>query len=237
MQSIKAKLLLVEDDINFGNVLKNFLELNGYDVTLARDGIAGIETFGTKSFDLCILDVMMPKLDGFSVAAKIRENDKKVPIIFLTAKSMKEDMLKGYKSGGDDYLTKPFDTDVLLHKINVTLRRSMGITEMEEQTEFKIGIYNFDYKYRKISEGDEVVSLSPKEADLLRLLCTHQNDLLPRQKALKLIWGDDNYFNGRSMDVFVTRLRKYLKKDPSIEIVTLHGKGVRLLVSNEQNKL
>lgn len=231
MQTIKAKILLVEDDINFGNVLKNYLELNSYDVTLARDGIAGIDTFGTKTFDLCILDVMMPKLDGFSVAIKIREVDKKVPIIFLTAKGMKEDMLKGYKSGADDYLTKPFDTDVLLHKINVILRRSMGITEMEDQTDFKIGLYQFDYKYRKIFDGEETISISPKEADLLRLLCTHKNDLLPRQKALKLIWGDDNYFNGRSMDVFVTRLRKYFKKDPSIEIVTLHGKGVRLLIA------
>ncbi len=231
MQTIKAKILLVEDDINFGNVLKNYLELNSYDVTLTRDGVAGLETFGTKSFDLCILDVMMPKLDGFSVATQIREVDKKVPIIFLTAKGMKEDMLKGYKAGADDYLTKPFDTDVLLHKINVILRRSMGITEMEDQTNFKIGLYQFDYKYRKIFDGEETISISPKEADLLRLLCTHKNDLLPRQKALKLIWGDDNYFNGRSMDVFVTRLRKYLKKDPSIEIVTLHGKGVRLLIA------
>ncbi|CAN5392437.1 response regulator transcription factor [soil metagenome] len=232
MNAIKAKILLVEDDVNFGNVLKDFLELNNYDVTLARDGVAGVEVFSTKSFDLCLLDVMMPKLDGFSVAAKIRESNKMIPLIFLTAKGMKEDMLKGYKTGADDYLTKPFDTDVLLHKINVILRRSMGITEMEDLTDFKIGIYTFDYKLRVVADGDEKVTLSPKEADLLRLLCTHKNDLLPRQKALKLIWGDDNYFNGRSMDVFITRIRKYLKKDPSIEIVTLHGKGVRLLIHN-----
>jgi len=228
---MKAKILLVEDDVNFGNVLKSFLELDEFHVTLARDGMAGNEAFDGKSFDLVILDVMMPKMDGFSVAAAIRERDKKVPIIFLTAKGMKEDMLKGYNAGADDYLTKPFDTDVLLHKINVILRRSMGIVEMEDKTDFDIGIYKFDYKLRKIHEGDEIVNLSPKEAELLRLLCVHQNDLLPRQKALKLIWGDDNYFNGRSMDVFITKLRKYLKKDPRIEIVTLHGKGIRLLIN------
>lgn len=228
---MKAKILLVEDDVNFGNVLKSFLELDEFHVTLARDGMAGNEAFDGKSFDLVILDVMMPKMDGFSVAAAIRERDKKVPIIFLTAKGMKEDMLKGYNAGADDYLTKPFDTDVLLHKINVILRRSMGIVEMEDKTDFDIGIYKFDYKLRKIHEGEEIVNLSPKEAELLRLLCVHQNDLLPRQKALKLIWGDDNYFNGRSMDVFITKLRKYLKKDSRIEIVTLHGKGIRLLIN------
>ena len=228
---MKAKILLVEDDVNFRNVLKSFLELDEFHVTLARDGMAGNEAFDGKSFDLVILDVMMPKMDGFSVAAAIRERDKMVPIIFLTAKGMKEDMLKGYNAGADDYLTKPFDTDVLLHKINVILRRSMGIVEMEDKTDFDIGIYKFDYKLRKIHEGDEIVNLSPKEAELLRLLCVHQNDLLPRQKALKLIWGDDNYFNGRSMDVFITKLRKYLKKDPRIEIVTLHGKGIRLLIN------
>jgi DNA-binding response OmpR family regulator len=228
---MKAKILLVEDDVNFGNVLKNFLELDEYHVTLARDGVEGNNAFDGKSFDLVILDVMMPKMDGFAVATAIRERDKKVPIIFLTAKGMKEDMLKGYNVGADDYLTKPFDTDVLLHKINVILRRSMGIVEMEDKTDFEIGIYRFDYKLRKIHEGEEVVNLSPKEAELLRLLCVHQNDLLPRQKALKLIWGDDNYFNGRSMDVFITKLRKYLKKDTRIEIVTLHGKGIRLLIN------
>lgn len=226
---MRAKILLVEDDVNFGNVLKNFLELDDYEITLARDGVEGINMFGKKTFDLVLLDVMMPKMDGFTLATQIRERDKKIPIIFLTAKGMKEDMLKGYNSGGDDYLTKPFDTDVLLHKINVILRRSMGIVDMEDKSDFEIGIYKFDYKLRKIHEGDEIINLSPKEAELLRLLCVHQNDLLPRQKALKLIWGDDNYFNGRSMDVFVTKLRKYLKKDPRIEIVTLHGKGVRLL--------
>jgi len=229
MVELQAKILLVEDDFNFGNVLKSYLEMNGLTVTLARDGEAGVNAFLKADFDLCILDVMMPKMDGFTVATSIREQNKKVPIVFLTAKSMKDDMMKGYKSGADDFLTKPFDSEVLLKKIEAILRRSMGITEMEEVSDFEIGIYKFDYKLRRIILNENFVQLSPKEADLLRLLCVHKNDLLPRQKALKLIWGDDNYFNGRSMDVFVTRLRKYLKEDATVEIVTLHGKGVRLL--------
>jgi two-component system OmpR family response regulator len=229
---MSAKILLIEDDLNFGQVLKNFLELNEYHVELARDGQAGMDSFARGGFDLIILDVMMPKIDGFSVAKQIRELDKKTPVFFLTAKGMKEDMLLGYKSGGDDYLTKPFDTDVLLHKIRTVLKRSMGLMDLEEKNEFAIGKYLFDYKLRKVKLNDETVQLSPKEAELLRLLCLHENDVLPRQKALKIIWGDDNYFNGRSMDVFVTRLRKYLKNDPAVEIVSLHGKGVRLLVNN-----
>jgi DNA-binding response OmpR family regulator len=229
MIELQAKILLVEDDLNFGNVLKSYLEMNGLTVTLTRDGEAGVNAFLKNDFDLCILDVMMPKIDGFTVATSIREKSKKVPIVFLTAKSMKDDMMKGYKSGADDFLTKPFDSEVLLKKIEAILRRTMGITDMEEVSDFEIGIYKFDYKLRRIILNENFVQLSPKEADLLRLLCVHKNDLLPRQKALKLIWGDDNYFNGRSMDVFVTRLRKYLKEDSDVEIVTLHGKGVRLL--------
>lgn len=229
---MSARILLIEDDVNFGQVLKNFLELNDYHVDLARDGQAGLDAFAKGGIDLIILDVMMPKLDGFSVAKSIRELDKKTPVFFLTAKGMKEDMLLGYKSGGDDYLTKPFDTEVLLHKIQTIIKRSMGFTELEGKNDFTIGKYKFDYELRKIKCDDELIQLSPKEADLLRLLCVHQNDVLPRQKALKIIWGDDNYFNGRSMDVFVTRLRKYLRKDPSVEIVSLHGKGIRLLVNS-----
>ena len=231
MLNIKAKILLVEDDTNFGNVLRNYLELQGYDVLLKRDGVEGLDSFENKKFDLCILDVMMPKMDGFTLASKIREIDKMTPLIFLTAKGMKEDVIKGYRTGADDYLTKPFDTEVLLHKIEVILKRSLGVLELEDQATFTIGIYTFDYKMRAVTNGEMVNTLSPKEAELLRLLCMHQNDLLPRQKALKLIWGDDNYFNGRSMDVFITRLRKYFKEDDRIEINTLHGKGIRLVVS------
>ncbi|MFN0188653.1 MAG: response regulator transcription factor [Bacteroidia bacterium] len=229
---MKAKILLVEDDLNFGSVLKNYLELNDYHVTLARDGVAGFDAYSKGGYDLIILDVMMPKLDGFSLAKQIREVDKLTPLFFLTAKGMKEDMITGYRVGADDFLTKPFDTDVLLYKMQTVLKRSMGHSALEGRDHFNIGIYLFDYKLRTISSENESESLSPKEAELLRLLCIHENDLLPRSKALKLIWGEDTYFNGRSMDVFITKLRKYLKKDPNIEIVSLHGKGVRLLITN-----
>lgn len=227
---MNAKILLVEDDLNFGQVLKNYLELNSFSVVLARDGQAGLEAFGKGGFDLLILDVMMPKMDGFALARQVRNMDARIPVFFLTAKGMKEDMLEGYRSGADDYLTKPFDTDVLLFKIRTMLRRSMGIADHEDKEHFRIGNLEFDYKLRNITTGDVVEQLSPKEAELLKLLCIHENDLLTRQKALKLIWGEDNYFNGRSMDVFITKLRKYLKSDPRIEIVSLHGKGFRLLV-------
>lgn len=227
---MNAKILLVEDDLNFGQVLKNYLELNSFSVVLARDGQAGLEAFGKGGFDLLILDVMMPKMDGFALARQVRNMDARIPVFFLTAKGMKEDMLEGYRSGADDYLTKPFDTDVLLFKIRTMLRRSMGIADHEDKEHFRIGNLEFDYKLRNITAGDVVEQLSPKEAELLKLLCIHENDLLTRQKALKLIWGEDNYFNGRSMDVFITKLRKYLKSDPRIEIVSLHGKGFRLLV-------
>jgi len=230
---MKAKILLVEDDFNFGNVLKDYLELNDYQVSLARDGVAGFDLYSKGGFDLIILDVMMPKLDGFTLAKQIREIDKMTPLFFLTAKGMKEDTIMGYRVGADDFLTKPFDTDVLLYKMQTVLKRSMGHTELEGLDNFEIGMYHFDYKLRVISNGDEANTLSPKEAELLKLLCIHENDLLPRSKALKLIWGEDTYFNGRSMDVFITKLRKYLKKDPRIEIVSLHGKGVRLLISEE----
>ncbi len=227
---MNAKILLVEDDLNFGQVLKNYLELNSFSVVLARDGQAGLEAFGRGGFDLLILDVMMPKMDGFALARQVRNMDARIPVFFLTAKGMKEDMLEGYRSGADDYLTKPFDTDVLLFKIRTMLRRSMGIADHEDKEHFRIGNLEFDYKLRNITAGEVVEQLSPKEAELLKLLCIHENDLLTRQKALKLIWGEDNYFNGRSMDVFITKLRKYLKSDPRIEIVSLHGKGFRLLV-------
>lgn len=236
MEKIRAKILLVEDDPNFGNVLKNYLQLQEYQVHLAADGEAGWKSFREQSFDLVLLDVMMPKLDGFSLAERIREQGSRTPIIFMTAKSMKEDILKGYRSGADDYLTKPFDSDVLLFKMNAILKRSLGLQELGDKENFNIGSFQFDYKLRKVRSGDEVYQLSPKEAELLRLLCLHENDVLPRQKALKLIWGDDNYFNGRSMDVFVTRLRKYFRADPSIEIVSLHGKGIRLLTSGVSDR-
>jgi DNA-binding response OmpR family regulator len=225
----KTKILLVEDDPNFGSVLKNYLELNDYEVKLCPDGFSGYDQFGSGKYDICILDVMMPRKDGFTLAKEIREKDEHVPIIFLTAKTMKDDMLKGFNVGADDYITKPFDSEVLLLKLKAILRRSADKTGDPKQKEFDLGKYHFNYDHRTISLGKESQKLSPKEADLLRMLCMHKNELLPRQKALREIWGDDNYFNARSMDVFITKLRKYLKDDPSLDIINIHGKGFRLL--------
>lgn len=225
----KAKILLVEDDPNFGNVLKNYLELNDYEVTLCRDGVEGKESFLNNTYDLCILDVMMPKKDGFVLAEEIRLNNKDVPIIFLTAKTMKEDMLKGFRIGADDYLTKPFDSEVLLHKLKAILKRSSDAEIAFNQSEFKIGKFKFNYEHRVIINNGNQQKLSPKEAELLRLLCTHINDIMPRDKALKMIWGDDNYFTARSMDVFITKLRKYFKDDPNIDIINIHSKGFKMV--------
>ncbi len=225
----KTKILLVEDDPNFGSVLKNYLELNEYDVKLSSDGNAGYDQFVSGKFDVCILDVMMPKKDGFTLAKEIREKDEHVPIIFLTAKTMKDDMLTGFRMGADDYITKPFDSEVLLYKLKAILKRSTDRLHDPTQKEFSIGKYNFNFDHRTILLDGNSQKLSPKEADLLRLLCVYKNELLPRQKALKEIWGDDNYFNARSMDVFITKLRKYLKDDPTLDIINIHGKGFRLI--------
>jgi DNA-binding response OmpR family regulator len=228
----KIKILLVEDDPNFGSVLKNYLELNDYEVKLATDGTAGYDQFVSGKYDICILDVMMPRKDGFTLAKEIREKDEHVPIIFLTAKTMKEDMLSGFRVGADDYITKPFDSEVLLLKLKAILKRSVDRLHDHSQKEFVIGQYAFNYDHRTILLNGNSQKLSPKEADLLRMLCVYKNELLPRQKALKEIWGDDNYFNARSMDVFITKLRKYLKDDSSLDIINIHGKGFRLIDSN-----
>jgi len=225
----KARILLVEDDLNFGNVLKNYLELNDYDVMLCRDGVEGKETFLKNTYDLCILDVMMPKKDGFMLAEEIRMQNQEIPIIFLTAKTMKEDMLKGFRIGADDYLTKPFDSEVLLHKLKAILKRSSDSDIAFNQSEFKIGKFKFNFEHRLIINNGNQQKLSPKEAELLRLLCTHMNDVMPRQKALKMIWGDDNYFTARSMDVFITKLRKYFKDDPNVDIINIHSKGFKMV--------
>ncbi|MFM2135496.1 MAG: hypothetical protein RL021_896 [Bacteroidota bacterium] len=229
MNTEKYKVLLAEDDPNFGSVLKNYLELNDYQVTLCSDGNDAYDRFVTGSYDLCLLDVMMPKKDGFTLAKEIREKDSGVPIIFLTAKTMKEDMLSGFQVGADDYITKPFDSEVLIYKIKAILKRSNERGHDMTQKEFQVGKFHFNYDLRSISDGGNAQKLSPKEADLLRLLCIFKNELLPRQKALLDIWGDDNYFNARSMDVFITKLRKYLKEDPKLDIINVHGKGFRLI--------
>jgi len=225
------RILLVEDDPNFGTVLKDYLSLNDYKVTLAKDGLEGLIMFKNDDFDLCILDVMMPRKDGFSLAKDIRATNTEVPIIFLTARTMKEDVLKGYQSGADDYLNKPFDSEVLLYKIKAIMQRKETEQTIEEDVfEYKIGKFEFNSKLRHLSyDGGEIQKLSPKESKLLKLLATHKNDLMPRELALTKIWRDDNYFTSRSMDVYIAKLRKYLKPDPNVEILNIHGEGFRLL--------
>jgi len=228
------KILLVEDDQNFGDVLRSYLEMNEYDITLATDGEQGISTFREGSFDLCILDVMMPKKDGFTLATEIRGSNKDIPIIFLTAKTMKDDVIKGFKIGADDYITKPFNSEELLYRIQAILKRSQVTSTDDERREFEIGKYHFDYPLRILSFGDDAKEkLSPKEAELLKMFCLKVNDILPRSEALVKIWGEDTYFTARSMDVFVTKLRKYLKKDDAIEIINIHGNGFQLKVKEE----
>ena len=233
MNKEKINLLLVEDDTNFGAVLKDFLTFNDYEVVHVVDGEDGWKKFNAGKFDLCILDVMMPKKDGFTLAKEIREVNKQVPIIFLTAKSMKADVLRGYQVGADDYLNKPFDSEVLLYKIKaITERGAAETAENDEnsQTEFRIGTFAFDSKLRSLSNGNEEYKLSPKENALLKLLCLHMGDLMPRELALVRIWKDDNYFTARSMDVYIVKLRKYLKSDPKVSISNIHGEGFRLVV-------
>jgi DNA-binding response OmpR family regulator len=225
------RILLVEDDPNFGTVLKDYLSLNDYNVTHAKDGLEGLIMFKNDDFDLCILDVMMPRKDGFSLAKDIRATNSEVPIIFLTAKTMKEDVLKGYQAGADDYLNKPFDSEVLLYKIKAILQRKETEQSIEEDTfEFKIGKFEFNSKLRHLSfDGQEAQKLSPKESKLLKMLTIHKNDLMPRELALTKIWRDDNYFTSRSMDVYIAKLRKYLKLDENVEILNIHGEGFRLI--------
>ena len=229
------KILLVEDDPNFGTVLKDYLALNDYNVTHAKDGIEGLIMFKNSEYDLCILDVMMPRKDGFSLAQDIRATNKEVPIIFLTAKTMKEDVLRGYQVGADDYLNKPFDSEVLLHKIKAILqRKETEKSKDDDQFEFVIGKFAFNSKLRHLSfNGDEAQKLSPKESKLLRMLAVHKNDLMPRELALTKIWRDDNYFTSRSMDVYIAKLRKYLKVDNKVEILNIHGEGFRLVVNQD----
>ena len=234
METPKSKILLVEDDANFGKVLKNYLELNDYVVELARDGILGLAAFRREKFDLLICDVMRPNLDGFSLAEEIRNIDPDVPLFFLTAKNMKDDILTGYKLGADDYILKPFDSEILLSKIKAILKRNSEAQEKQnEHVDYQIGAFHFNSKLRELKLGSTTHVLSPKENDLLKMLADHINDLLPREQALKKIWGSDTYFNGRSMDVYIAKLRKYLKDDENVEIVNIHGNGFRLLVKEK----
>jgi DNA-binding response OmpR family regulator len=232
MKTTNRRILLVEDDPNFGSILKEYLMINSYEVTLAKNGIEGFEKFKKEDFDLCLLDVMMPYKDGFTLAKEIREKNETIPLIFLTAKTMKEDVLKGFKIGADDYLSKPFDSEVLLAKIKSILGRRVAPAVVEsDEMEFDIGDFNLNAKLRLLTyKNEQHVKLSPKENQLLRLLALHINDLMPREKALNKIWRDDNYFTSRSMDVYIAKLRKYLKKDSKVEILNIHGEGFRLVV-------
>ena len=236
MAGAKPKILLCEDDPNLGKVLKDYLELNDFDVTLERDGRMGLVAFNREKFDLCLLDVMMPKMDGFALAEEIRNVNPDVPLFFLSAKTMKEDIIEGYKLGADDYITKPFDSEVLLFKIKAILKRNEEINKESENLEFNLGIFHFIPRLRELSHNGQTQTLSPKETELLKLLALHKNDLMSREMALKKIWGSDTYFNGRSMDVYVAKLRKYFKDDPSIEITNIHGNGFRLVVPEDEKK-
>ncbi len=230
----KKTILLVEDDPNFGSILKDYLSLNDYQVSLARNGLEGFDKFIKNDYDLCILDVMMPYKDGFSLAKDIRTKNKEVPIIFLTAKSMKEDVLQGYKLGADDYLNKPFDSEVLLKKIEILFKR-LGNKKPSKHFKHnhKLGRFRFNSKLRSLQfDKEEAITLSPKENNLLIMLIQHKNDLMPRELALNNIWKEDNYFTSRSMDVYIAKLRKILRKDPKIEIINIHGEGFRMVADS-----
>ncbi|WMW77149.1 response regulator transcription factor [Flavobacterium sp. 20NA77.7] len=228
------KILLVEDDPNFGSVLRDYLVINDFEVVLAKNGMEGFEKFKKGTYDLCILDVMMPYKDGYTLAREIREKNQEVPIIFLTAKTLKEDVLKGYKVGADDYLNKPFDSEVLLMKIKAIMQRKASDAKPDSTLfEFQIGKFHLNSKLRFLTfENEEPIKLSPKESELLKMLALHVNDLMPRELALTKIWRDDNYFTSRSMDVYIAKLRKYLKKDERVEILNIHGEGFRLVINS-----
>jgi len=227
---MKLGILLLEDDANLGLVLTEHLQMNGFEVTLCTDGQAGLEAFRKDEFDLCLVDIMMPKLDGFEFAQEIRRNNQEIPLIFLTAKSMKEDKIKGFRIGCDDYVTKPFSIEELMLRIEAVMRRVSGGKASEAVTLFRIGQYSFDSNRQLLKHGDDERKLTPKESDLLKLLSQNINKTVLRENALKSVWNDDSYFTGRSMDVFISKLRKYLKDDPNVEIMGIHGKGIRLVV-------
>ncbi len=235
MMEKKIKILLAEDDQNLGTILKSYLEAKSYPTVLCINGKEAWEAFKHQDFDFCIIDVMMPLKDGFSLAKDIRRENSKVPILFLTAKAMQEDILKGFNAGGDDYLTKPFSMEVLLARIQAILRRvafrDKGVAQQDDL--FLIGNMRFDYNRQLLIKPEGEQKLTSKEAELLKMLCLNANSVLDRSEALKKIWQDDSYFNARSMDVYITKIRKYIKDDPNVSILNVHGVGFKLLVSNE----
>jgi two-component system OmpR family response regulator len=227
-ENTRKRILICEDDSSLGTILKSFLELNDFEVVLERDGRLGLAAFQRGKFDICLLDVMMPNMDGFKLAEEIRDIDHDVPLFFVTAKTMKEDMIQGYRLGADDYITKPFDSEVLLMKIRAVLKRNEEATRESTNAVYEIGRFKFTPKHRELTIDGVPHTLSPKENELLRMLAEYKNDLLQREVALKRIWGSDTYFNGRSMDVYIAKLRKLLAQDPSIQIRNQHGEGFRL---------
>jgi DNA-binding response OmpR family regulator len=231
MSNKSVNIFLVEDDLSFGSVLKSYLELNDYTVDWVDDGKYAVEHFRKGLFNICILDVMLPHVDGFTIANEIRQINNEVPIVFLTAKKLKEDVLKGYGAGGDDYITKPFDTDILLAKIKAILSRRDFQTGTKDI--YEIGRFIFNSKLRSLSIGEVEYKLSPKEAQLLELLAVNPNALISRELALKKIWGADDYFTARSMDVYITKLRKFLSEDPALNIKNIHGAGFQLIVRED----
>jgi DNA-binding response OmpR family regulator len=230
MNTEKTKILLAEDDENLGSLLREYLQAKSYETHWLSDGEKAYKSFEKNKYDICILDIMMPIKDGITLAKEIRMIDPEMPIIFLTAKSMKEDVLEGFSVGADDYITKPFSMEELIYRIEAILRRTQGIGQQSKQTEFEIGQYHFDANKQLLTLDSKSVKLTTKESELLKLLCNNANNVLERNYALRSIWIDDNYFNARSMDVYITKLRKYLKEDPTVEILNIHGKGYKLII-------
>jgi two-component system, OmpR family, response regulator len=230
MDTEKTKILLAEDDENLGSLLREYLQAKSYEAHWLSDGEKAYKSFEKNRYDICILDIMMPNKDGITLAKEIRMINPEMPIIFLTAKSMKEDVLEGFSVGADDYMTKPFSMEELIFRIEAILRRTQGSGQQNKQTEFEIGRFHFDANKQLLILDGKSIKLTTKESELLKLLCTNANNVLERNFALKSIWRDDNYFNARSMDVYITKLRKYLKDDPSVEILNIHGKGYKLII-------
>ena len=235
MNDARLKILLCADDENLGMLLREYLQAKGFVAELCADGEAGFKAFLKTKFDICVLDVMMPKKDGFTLAQEIRSANTDVPIIFLTAKTLKEDILEGFKLGADDYITKPFSMEELVFRIEAILRRTKG-KKSRESTVYRLGQFTFDTQKQLLQIGEKQTKLTTKENELLALLCSHSNEILQRDFALKTIWIDDNYFNARSMDVYITKLRKHLKDDPQIEIINIHGKGYKLITPEVEDE-
>jgi DNA-binding response OmpR family regulator len=229
---MKKRILLLEDDMNLGLILSEQLETNGYEVKLCRNGVEGSNEYAASKYDICIVDIMMPKKDGFTFVRELRKTDQKIPVIFLTAKSLKEDRIEGFKIGADDYITKPFSFEELLLRIKAILRRVNDVPS-QEVVEFNIGKYIFNWEKQTLKSGNLKEVLTSRESDLLKILCLNMNKIIEREIVLKNIWGDDTYFNARSMDVYISKIRKFLKDDPDVILQNIHGKGYKLIIAQK----